>query len=167
MHCSELHKSIYDEVFCIQKQLLIDVFQNRCSEEFLKFDRKAPLQESLFNNVAGLNACNFVKKRLQHRYFPVKFAKLLRTLPSAPRFCSGSCSIIVSVSNIKCISNEFISQCMINSMMLHSFEDNARISQLMEVPKIRQRMHFCHSWFSTIISVRYVLVFLNYFVFAL
>ena len=36
--------------------------------------------ESLFNKVAGLRACNFIKKRLQHRCFPVKFANLLRTL---------------------------------------------------------------------------------------
>ena len=43
MHFSELHKSIYAEVFCSQKQLLIDAFQNRYSEKFLKFDRKTPL----------------------------------------------------------------------------------------------------------------------------
>ena len=30
--------------------------------------------ESLFNKVAGLKVCNFIKKKLQHRYFPVKFA---------------------------------------------------------------------------------------------
>ena len=35
--------------------------------------------ESLFNKVAGLNSCNFIKKWLQHRCFPVKFAKFLRT----------------------------------------------------------------------------------------
>ena len=31
-----------------------------------------------FNKVAGLKACNFIKKRLQHGCFLVKFAKLLR-----------------------------------------------------------------------------------------
>ena len=35
--------------------------------------------ESLFNNVAGLQACNFIKKILQNRCFPMKFAKFLRT----------------------------------------------------------------------------------------
>ena len=35
--------------------------------------------ESLFNKVAGLKSCNSVKKRPQHRCFPVKFAKFLRT----------------------------------------------------------------------------------------
>ena len=34
--------------------------------------------ETLFNKVAELKACNFIKKRLQHRYFPVNIAKLLR-----------------------------------------------------------------------------------------
>ena len=28
----------------------------------------------------GLQACNIFKKRLQHRCFPVKFVKLLRTV---------------------------------------------------------------------------------------
>ena len=35
-----------------------------------------------FKNFTGkyLQACNLIKKRLQHRCFPVKFAKFLRTL---------------------------------------------------------------------------------------
>ena len=36
--------------------------------------------ESVFNEVAGLKACNFVKKRLQHKYYLVKFGKFLRAL---------------------------------------------------------------------------------------
>ena len=35
--------------------------------------------ESLFNKVAGAQACNYIKKRLQHRPFPVNIAKFLRT----------------------------------------------------------------------------------------
>ena len=34
--------------------------------------------ESSCNKVKGLKACNFIKKRLQHRSFPVKFEKILR-----------------------------------------------------------------------------------------
>ena len=57
-----------------------DVFcKNWCSLKFRKFHRKAPVLESLFNNVAGLQACNFIKKILQHWSFPMKFAKFLRT----------------------------------------------------------------------------------------
>ena len=35
--------------------------------------------ESLFNKVAGFQAYNFVKKRLQHRHLPVNIANFLRT----------------------------------------------------------------------------------------
>ena len=35
--------------------------------------------ESLFNKVASLNACSFIKKRLLHRCFPVNIAKFLIT----------------------------------------------------------------------------------------
>ena len=35
--------------------------------------------ESLFNKVASLQAYNFIKKILQHRCFPMKFTKFLRT----------------------------------------------------------------------------------------
>ena len=39
--------------------------------------------ESLFNKVVNHKTCNFIKKRLQRRYFPVNIAKLLRTPPVA------------------------------------------------------------------------------------
>ena len=35
--------------------------------------------EPLFNNIAGLKACRFIKKRLQHICLPIKYVKLLRT----------------------------------------------------------------------------------------
>ena len=35
--------------------------------------------ESLFDKVVSFQAWNFIKKRLQHRCFPVKFAKFSRT----------------------------------------------------------------------------------------
>ena len=50
-------------------------------------------------------------------------------------------------------------------MMLHSFEDNAGIYWLTEVLKMCYRMNFCRSCFSTMVSFRYVLVFLNFFLF--
>ena len=37
------------------------------------------LCRSLFDKVAGLQLCNFIKKRLQHRWFSVKIVKFLRT----------------------------------------------------------------------------------------
>ena len=37
------------------------------------------LCQSLFNKVLGLQSCDFVKKRLQHRCFPVNIMEFLRT----------------------------------------------------------------------------------------
>ena len=39
--------------------------------------------ESLFNKFAGPQACSSIKNELQHRCFPVKFEKCLRTPPVA------------------------------------------------------------------------------------
>ena len=35
--------------------------------------------EFLFNKVAAFQVCDFIKERLQHRYFPVNVQKILRT----------------------------------------------------------------------------------------
>ena len=40
-----------------------------------KYNRKTDVLESLFNNVVCLN---FIKKRMQHRCFPVNFSKIFR-----------------------------------------------------------------------------------------
>ena len=40
--------------------------------------QKTPVLESLFNKVAGPKACNFIKKRLQYKCFPVNIAKFFR-----------------------------------------------------------------------------------------
>ena len=47
--------------------------------KFHKFHRKTLVLESLFNKVAGLKVWKFIKKRLQHKCFPVKFMKFSRT----------------------------------------------------------------------------------------
>ena len=57
----------------------------RCSSQqvflkILQIHRKTLVLESLFNKFKGLKACNFIKKRLQHRSVPEKFTKLSRTL---------------------------------------------------------------------------------------
>ena len=38
------------------------------------------MSESFFNKVAGPQNSNFIKKRLHHRFFPLKFAKFLGNL---------------------------------------------------------------------------------------
>ena len=50
----------------------------RCSERFDKAHKKIPMLESLLNIVTGHQTGNFVEKGIQHRCFPVNFAKLLK-----------------------------------------------------------------------------------------
>ena len=58
--------------------MFADALQSRCSWKFRNFHRKAPVSEPLFNKVALFWVCNFIKKKLQHRCFPVNFVKFLR-----------------------------------------------------------------------------------------
>ena len=51
----------------------IDVLKN-----FANLPGKKPVLESFLNKVAVLKVCSFIKKRLQHRCFSVKFHKFLR-----------------------------------------------------------------------------------------
>ena len=41
-----------------------------------QYSLETPVLESLFNKFAGLQARNFITKRLQRRFFPVNIAKL-------------------------------------------------------------------------------------------
>ena len=54
-----------------------------CKKRFLKnitkFHNKALALESLFNKVASLKVCNFIKNRLHHSCFPLNITKFLRT----------------------------------------------------------------------------------------
>ena len=62
----------------MQKHSFADVLLNRCSWKLCKFYRKKPVLESLFNKVAGIQVCNFIKKRLRHRCFPLKLANIFK-----------------------------------------------------------------------------------------
>ena len=57
----------------VQKQLLADVLQNRCQ------------------------ACNFIKKRLQHQCFPMKFTKFLRKL-----FLQNTSTLVAASGSKQC-----------------------------------------------------------------
>ena len=61
-----------------QKQPLLDVFQNRCLQQFLSIHRKTPALESLFNKLAGLKVFNFIKKRLQTQVFSCKYYEIFK-----------------------------------------------------------------------------------------
>ena len=63
----------------LQKKSFEGVLQSRSSCKFCNIHRKTPVLESLFNNLQIFKACDVIKKRLQHRCFPVNAGKLLRT----------------------------------------------------------------------------------------
>ena len=79
-----IHK-IFLEAFCFTeyfKILIAITFISRSSH------RRCSVEKGIFKNCANftgkylcwwLKACNFIKKRLQHSYFPGKFTKHLRT----------------------------------------------------------------------------------------
>ena len=54
-------------------------FANKVFLKISQISKKKPVLESLLNKVAGLHPCNFIKKILQHTYFPVQFARFFRT----------------------------------------------------------------------------------------
>ena len=64
-------------------------FRTGALKNFPMFTVKYLCWMFLFNKVAGLKACNFIKKRLQHKCFSVKFAKSLRA--SFLQNTSGDC----------------------------------------------------------------------------
>ena len=62
----------------IQKQPFTMFFKINVLKNFAIFTGKKTTLESLFYKLAGLQAWNFFKKRLQHNCFSVKIAKFLR-----------------------------------------------------------------------------------------
>ena len=63
----------------------------RCSSKkvFLNISeylQEALMLEPLFNEVLDLKDCNFIKKRLQHRCFPVNIEKFTKTVFSMKHF---------------------------------------------------------------------------------
>ena len=56
-----------------------EVFCKKCVlRDFAKFTGKHLYQRLFFNKVAGLEACNFIKKETLAQVFPVNLAKFLR-----------------------------------------------------------------------------------------
>ena len=49
-------------------------------KNFANFTGKIHVLESLFKKASGPQACNLIKKRLQHRYFPVNLARFSRVI---------------------------------------------------------------------------------------
>ena len=94
---SNCNRTPLENSFCVQKQSFADVPLNKCSETFRKFDWKTSVLESIFSKVAGLQACNFVKKRLQHTCYLVKFAKFLRTRFFTEHLFTVTASLVLKI----------------------------------------------------------------------
>ena len=61
---------------------MIEAAVYKCSRclKFWNIYRKATVLESLFNKVPGLQGCNIINKRLQHKCFHVNIAKYLEEI---------------------------------------------------------------------------------------
>ena len=66
-------------VQCVQKQPPEVFFRKDVLKNFAYFTGKQ-LRWGLFNKVAGPQACNFIKKRIQHRCVPVKLENFYKHL---------------------------------------------------------------------------------------
>ena len=51
--------------------------------------------ESLFNKIAGVQACSFIKKRLQHSYFPVNIVTLLKNTNFQERLQTAAANVFL------------------------------------------------------------------------
>ena len=61
-----------------QKQSLDVFYEKRYSQFFFKNHRKTSVLQFLYDKVAGLKTCIFIKKTLQQKCFPVNIAKFLK-----------------------------------------------------------------------------------------
>ena len=64
------------------KKQSLEVFYKKLFLKTCQYSKEIPAVESLFNEVgcAGLQVCNFIKKRFQLRCFSVNIAKFLKKL---------------------------------------------------------------------------------------
>ena len=76
------------QAFVLYKKVFVKISQisqeNTCAGVSLEIS-----MNSLFNKVPGLKFCNFIIKRLQHKWFPLNIEKFLRTV--FYRTPSGGC----------------------------------------------------------------------------
>ena len=95
----------------------LQMYFQTCSQVFFKMlsfsniHRKTPVLVPLFNKVAGLKACNFIKKRLQHGCFPLNIATFLKIsfFYRTPLVAADGCSASVLKRFIK-LTGKHLSQ---------------------------------------------------------
>ena len=115
------------------RQSFAEILQNRCSKNFPNFTGEH-LCWSLFKKVAGLKLCNIVKKRLQHRCFPVKFAKSLRT-PLFTEHLLWRLLVIISLTpdSLAWVNRRFrLNVSLLKQPIIYSFIDDKNIETLIK-----------------------------------
>ena len=70
---------------------------------------ETPVLESLFNKAGGLQVCNFIKKRLQHRCFPLSIANFFR-IPILRKSANGCFCLFRSLLEYKKCVKKFCFQ---------------------------------------------------------
>ena len=105
--------------FFDQKQTLTAILLKSFSEKFHKLEGKInvlslslickiqweiSVLDSHFNKVAGLQPTNLLKKRLQHKCFPVNFSELIKTAffgtPPGGYFCFAATQLAIKCSKL-------------------------------------------------------------------
>ena len=112
----------------------VDCFSYRSSHQRCPVKNVVVL-ESLFNKVAGLQACSFIKKRLQQRCFPVKLAKFLRT-PILKNICERPLLFLFSSKIVRefVVHKEFVVRsCSVKMLLL-------KISHRKTPPPVPERL---------------------------
>ena len=55
-----------------------DFLQNRCSQKFSDIHRKTPMLDFLFNKVAAIQACNFIKKKIPRQVLSCEYCEIFK-----------------------------------------------------------------------------------------
>ena len=91
---------------------------------------KTPVLEFLFNEVAGLKDCNFIKERLQHS-FPMNNAKFLRT--HFLQNNSGGCFYMWSGPRL----HSYISSAMLSQPYLENVFRSSRLQKFIKISVLK------------------------------
>ena len=79
-HLNRIRRDCYINTFLPNAPISFKAFPYfvKNSQKFCKIHRKTTWLGSVFNKVASLKACNFIKKRLQKRRFPMNICEIFK-----------------------------------------------------------------------------------------
>ena len=83
--------------------------------------------ESLFTKTAGLQICNFIKKRIQHRCFPVNIAEFLRIAVFIEQLWWKLECRVITFKHVQVVSAAFL-RSSFKKIFLNNWSNGKRIS---------------------------------------